>query len=216
MVFAGRGQETARILAALAAGRNVVITGKFGMGKTALAHHVAEQAGPGWRFLFASASQTPAEICRAAFLQLESGRRRPARPGRGSSRYLTLRARLAAAARQPAAPVLVLDDVARITAPKAALVRHLAEAGFRLIVIPDRGLPGGDWRRVSIWVEPMEKVPLGPLSPGAATAYLLRAAERHGLEWSAQRIAWLVRAAGGYPLRLQEIATRELSRARGR
>ena len=106
------------------------------------------------------------------------------------------------------APVVVLDDVSRVTAPKAALVRHLALAGLPLIVLLDTGLPERDRKRLLAWLEPSEKVHLGPLGLADSTDLLERLSMEGQLGWSRQEIAAWARASSGYPLRLQEIVTR--------
>lgn len=208
MTFVGRERETARILAAVSAGRHVVITGKFGMGKSALARHAAGLAASVRPFLFASASLSPARICEALVSQLPTrrGARATRRPPAGS--YLSLRAQLVAAPREGAAPVVVLDDVSRVTAPKAALVRHLVLSGIPLIVLLDTGLPERDWKRLLAWLEPSEKIRLGPLSLADSTDLLERLSMAGQLGWSREEIAAWARASSGYPPRLQEIASR--------
>lgn len=209
MTFVGREKETARIVAALSAGRHVVVTGRFGMGKSALARHIAELAAPSHPFLFASASVGPARICGALVAQLPTrrGNRAPRRPPATS--YLGLRARLVAASLQGTGPVVVLDDISRVTAPKAALVRHLAFAGIPLIALLDTGLPERDRRRLLAWLEPAEKVRLGPLSLAESADLLARLSTKLGLGWSREDVAARARVSGGYPLRLWEIATRD-------
>jgi hypothetical protein len=185
-----------------------VVTGKFGMGKSALARHVAGLAASARLFLFASASLSPARICEALVSQLPTQRGAKAARRPPAASYLSLRARLVAAPRKGTAPVVVLDDVSRVSAPKAALVRHLALAGIPLIVLLDTGLPERDRRRLHAWLEPSEKIHLGPLSLADSTELLDRLSMEGQLEWSRQEIAAWARASSGYPLRLQEIATR--------
>ncbi|MCD6485804.1 MAG: ATP-binding protein [Syntrophobacterales bacterium] len=45
MVFVGREKETRQIVRALEKGGNVIITGKFGMGRTKLVRYVADNHG---------------------------------------------------------------------------------------------------------------------------------------------------------------------------
>jgi energy-coupling factor transporter ATP-binding protein EcfA2 len=208
MTFVGRERETARILAAVSAGRHVVITGKFGMGKTALARHVAGLAAPDRPFLFASSSLSPARICEALVLQLPTLRR--GRAGRKApvASYLSLRARLVAAPSNGPAPVVVLDDVSRVTAPKAGLIHQLDLAGILLIVLLDTGLPERDRTRLLVRLEPAEKVHLGPLDLTASAELFERLSTHYRLGWSTRQIEGLARASGGYPLRIHEIATR--------
>jgi energy-coupling factor transporter ATP-binding protein EcfA2 len=208
MTFVGREKETARILAAVSAGRHVVVTGKFGMGKSALSRHVAGLAASTRPFLFASASLSPAQICAALVSQLPTRRCARAKSKAPKASYLALRARLVSAARKSAAPVVVLDDISRVTAPKADLVRHLAIGGLLLIVILDTGLPERDRKRLLAWLEPSEKVHLAPLRLADSMDLLDRLSKLNQLGWDRDQIAAWARASSGYPLRLLEIATR--------
>jgi MoxR-like ATPase len=62
--FVGRRREAARIRAALEADRNVVLTGPFGIGRTALARHAARTMAERFRFVFLDGDRSPARLCR--------------------------------------------------------------------------------------------------------------------------------------------------------
>lgn len=210
MVLVGREKEAALVRDAVSAGRHVVVTGKFGMGKTALSRHVAELVGPAHPFLFASFSVGPARICEVLVSQLPASRRTKAPRKSGRVSYLSLRARLVVARRKGPTPVVVLDDVFRVTAPKAALVRTLALGGIPLILLVDTGLPERDRKRLLAWLEPSERLHLGPLSQAASADLLERLAKRQGRRCSVEQIESLARASGGYPPHLHEMAARAM------
>ncbi|HEY6321836.1 MAG TPA: AAA family ATPase, partial [Thermoanaerobaculia bacterium] len=129
--FVGREQETAALAAALAAGLNVVVEGKYGMGRTALLRQVEAALGRAYRFAFADGDLTPAAICEQWLAALAGAKRR--RP----ERYLAVRAALLRVPlADPRPHVLVLDNLCRLTPPKADLIRRLASCGrFRLAAI---------------------------------------------------------------------------------
>lgn len=221
MIFVGREREVTQVAEALARGRNVVVSGLFGTGRTALLHHVAKTLGGDWRFAFADFERPPAEIC-AQLLEGLGGRlpgesrdRRRRRPAAGRSGYLAVRAallRTAAAGPRPA--VLVLDNAWRVSAAKSALLRALAAAErFRFAVVIERFLPAADRARLGAWLEPASRISLGRLDLSASTAFFSQFAAAHRIAWSPAEIDGLARAAAGYPLSMQELAWRELDRA---
>ncbi len=65
--FVGRGKETAWIRAELEAGRSVVLIGICGIGRTALARHVAEEMAREWLFVFADFARAPGQLWRDLF-----------------------------------------------------------------------------------------------------------------------------------------------------
>ena len=69
-LFVGRGQEAERIRGELLAGRNVVLTGRFGIGRTALLRHLAREMKAEWRFIFLDGSLTAARLCEQLHLAL--------------------------------------------------------------------------------------------------------------------------------------------------
>jgi replication-associated recombination protein RarA len=64
-MFVGREKEAKQIMASLSSGRNVILSGTYGMGRTSLVRHVAQVMKGEREFLFADYSETPARVCRA-------------------------------------------------------------------------------------------------------------------------------------------------------
>jgi len=144
MELVGREREQARITAALAAGRNAVLSGRYGSGRTALVRRVAEVSAGRFHFVFVDFSAPPREAWAALAAELAPP---PRRPGRGrSAGWRTLRAQVLHG--QPAdgpRPVVVLDDVGRLTPARLDLVRQLSLADrFRFVAIVEGFLPTAD------------------------------------------------------------------------
>jgi MoxR-like ATPase len=211
MAFVGREGEILRLIRALEAGRNVIVSGPYGMGRTALAQQAGKRLEAGRRFVFCDFSQPPSDVCEALARELFG---RPSRR-RSGARFLAVRGEILR--RKPADPrehVLVLDDILRITHPQADLLRFLAER-FRLVAIAEVFLPAPDRLRLESWLNPAERINLGRLSPSKARELFATVSARHGLDWEPARIASLARASGGYPLLMRELEQRELARHSG-
>jgi AAA+ ATPase superfamily predicted ATPase len=63
MSFFGRKREIAAINSGLIKERNIILTGKFGIGKTTLVKEFARMNRERWLFLFSDFSETPSKIC---------------------------------------------------------------------------------------------------------------------------------------------------------
>jgi hypothetical protein len=208
MPFVGRGEEIRRVADALTQGRHVILAGRYGMGRTALARQVRRRLAAELRLELCDFSRPPYDVCEELAGRL-FGHHRP--PGSPRPRLLTLRGEVLR--RPPADPrphALVLDDIARLTRPKEDLLRKLGER-FRLVLVVESFLTAADRGRLEAWVHPAERVTLGRLPRAAVLEFFMVVAEGYGLSWEPSRVATLARASGGYPLRMRELAARELA-----
>ncbi len=198
-LFVGRERELARVRRELTEGHNLVLTGRFGIGRTAFLRHLAREEDAGWHFVFIDGSQTPARMCEQLFLKLfpkqQRALRRAANPGSFMRRTVEGRGFID---RRP--HVLVLDDIAKLTHPRFEFIRWLRGLDrFRIVGVTERFLPQGDlWRLRSILV-PAPLVTLERLSHSACREFFETWSVRHGLGWDKGIVAGLVRASNGYP-----------------
>ncbi len=209
MIFVGRDRETAALRRALLSGRNVLLSGKYGIGRTTLLRHLGSRWPGELCVCFADFSRTPAVACRALAAQLLPA---PRRPGRRPPRYGALLAALAGVrpGRGPR-PVLALDDVARLTPAKLQLVRRLAgNPSWRIVVIVERFLPRSELVRLLAWLHPVDRIALDRLDGEHGREYFRRVAEQGKLGWDEDRVAALARRCGGYPLEMALTADRAL------
>jgi len=178
--FVGRTRELRQIRAALDAGRNVVLTGRFGSGRTTLVRQLAANL-PTYRFVFMDAS-APQRVIRAAL--------RERRASAGIDDVLA-----------DAPLVLVLDDVARVTSPRLRLLREIVRAGHpRLVAIVDRAVSSEDVTRLRAVLNAASLIAVGPLDSRATEQYFAEAVERLGIGWSRDEIRSVARSTLGWPL----------------
>jgi hypothetical protein len=209
MLFVGREGETAALAAALSQGANAIVEGRFGMGRTALLRRLQAIQGEAWQVAFADCDLPPASICAQWWSELGGGAAPPPPPGLAALRAALLRAPLAD--RRP--HVLVLDGISRLTPAKLDLVRRFAASGrFRLAAIVETALSRPERVRLAAWLAPARRVALRALPPADRRLFFSRLAAEHRLAWSPAVISGLARSSGGYPLRMQEQARRELAR----
>jgi AAA+ ATPase superfamily predicted ATPase len=74
MDFVGRKREIAAVIKFLKQNRNVVLTGRYGAGRSSLAKQIARLHAQNWQFLFADFSKTVARCCNDMINQLASER----------------------------------------------------------------------------------------------------------------------------------------------
>jgi MoxR-like ATPase len=58
MIFVGREIETEHITKELYQGKNIIVGGKFGIGRTSMIKEIASSLQNEWRFIFVDFSQT--------------------------------------------------------------------------------------------------------------------------------------------------------------
>ena len=204
-LFVGRTKEIARIKRELAAGRNLVVTGRFGIGRTTLAVQVARELGSAWRFVFLDGSQTSARVCEHLLHAWAPQQRAQAR---SADSWTVTRSRLGVLRSPDARPVaLVLDDIAKVTRPKLDFVRRIARAGhLRIIAVTELFLPDDELFRLRSVLCPAPLIRLGPLASNAALEFFSMWSRQHGLGWDAGHIQGLAAATHGYPLGMWEAA----------
>ena len=214
MHFVGREKEIGQIKEALEGGKNVIVSGKYGMGRTSLIKHVAEMMQKGWRFLFLDFSETPGKLCQHLIAKLW-----PQKECRGRdefSKYRSARFRIVSLQfNDSRRHVLVLDNVAKLSAQKIDFIRYLAwEKRFRFVAIVENFISRDDFLRLRVRLYPAETIMLQNLDKRKVYEFYQHLSEQHRFHWTEGHIKNLAEITGGYPLRMQEIALRELQRKR--
>lgn len=212
----GRQKESGRILHELRAGRNLVLSGAYGIGRTALLRHLASEWNEGWRFIFLDGSQTAALLCDQLILNLI-----PPKAGSAGPSHIpwTVRRRELEEwrARDRRTPVIVLDDLAKVSPAKLDFLRWLNALGhFRIIAVAESFLPEGSLMRLRTALLPAPLVVLERLGPAPAHQFFEGWARHHGLTWGKNIIHGLASATHGYPLGMLEAARAAMGRDPGR
>jgi energy-coupling factor transporter ATP-binding protein EcfA2 len=214
MPFIGREKETEQIKEALKGGKNVIVSGKYGMGRTSLIKHVAEIMQEQRRFLFLDFSETPGKLCQHLVAKLWPERERSGR--NEFSKYRSARFRIVSLQfNDSRRHVLVLDNVAKLSAQKIDFIRYLAwEKRFQFVAIAESFIPKDDFLRLRVRLYPAETIMLQNLDKREVHKFYQLLSEQHRLHWTEGHIKNLAEITGGYPLRMTEVALRQL-RAKG-
>jgi hypothetical protein len=186
--FVGREKETRQMIKALKRGDNVILMGKYGIGRTSLTRHVAEIGRHQWNFISLDFSQTPAKVCNHLADHLL-----PKKDGEAMA-YRQHRFRIANLVfdgqRQS---VLVLDDIGKLSPQKVELIRYLAMAKrFRFVAVVENFLKADKPTR----------------------EFFRHYSLKHYFGWTEGEISSLAEMSGGYPLGMKEVVARRLARPR--
>jgi len=212
MCFVGREKEIRKLTKALEEGRHVIVTGSYGIGRTRMVRQVAETGRQERRFVFVDFSKTAGEVCEkllAAF--------RPKAPsGRAirSARYRVGRNLLAGMRlTDERKPVVVLDNVGRLTRQKLSFLRELnLENRYLFIAIVESFLSERSFFLLRACLFPCETISLRHLTIKDSCGYFQCVARKYNLSFTNRDLTALAEASGGYPLGMRETAQRLLNR----
>ncbi|HOG08194.1 MAG: ATP-binding protein [Syntrophales bacterium] len=211
-MFVGREKDTARIIRALERGQNVVLTGIHGIGKTILIKHIAALTEKNWRFVFVDFSLAPTQVCRRLLKEfISAGRSTGEIEARTykSLRYLTANIAL----KDSRQHIIVLDNLARLTAAKASLLRYLIlEKRYLFVAIAETFLPARDLFRLRAELLPAIDVVVKRLPIEETIAFFNDARRRYKLPWTDADVRMLSEASGCYPLGMKDTVSRERNR----
>jgi hypothetical protein len=210
--FVGREKEVKQIMEALEEEKNVIVSGKYGMGRTSLIKYIAETVQDQWRFIFVDFSKTPGSVCNHLLLDLFP------RQGfnRENTKYKSSRFRIVTLNLDDKRNhVLIFDNLAKLTPPKNDLLRYLTlEKRFQLVAIVESFLPPDDLFRLRVRLNPSELILLQYLGTENVINFFQHLSEEYQLHWSEVQIKNIAEMTGGYPLRMKELAVKAVQRKR--
>ena len=208
--FVGREKETKQIIKALKRGDNVILKGKYGIGRTSLSRHIAEIDRDRWNFIYLDFSLTPAKVCghlANSLLSKNNGK---------TMRYRQNRFRITnfdfVGQKHP---VLVLDDIGKLTPSKLDLIRCLAMAKrFRFVAVVENFLKADKLSLLRGWLHPVLLLNIDYLGEQPTREFFRHNSLKHHFCWTEQEISALAEMSGGYPLGMKEVVARRLARSR--
>lgn len=205
----GRTKETAQLRRALERGHNVVVLGKYGIGRTSLIRHLADLTRDRWRFVFADFSQTPGQVCNELLAGLFPEQKQARYTRYKSGRFKILHRDLG----DDRNHVIVLDNIAKLSPQRLNLIRYFVrEERFRLIAIVEPFVPRSDLFLLRAILSPVSVITLGYLTFHNAVELFHYYSQKYRLDWPESRIDFLARSTGGYALGMVEVVVRETRR----
>jgi hypothetical protein len=212
LYFVGRRQEIAGIRKTIERGDHVIVRGKYGIGRTSLLRHIAELTQDRWRWVFVDFAQPGGAVCRNVFAQLFpqlKDQRKGAYLPYKLTRFEVVHLKL-----DDTRPlVLVLDNIATLSAQKVNFLRYLVqEKRFRVVTITESFLPVDQFRRLRIRLSPASVVTLDYLNLANARQFFSYYSERYGFGWTPVEIHSKALTTGGYPLGMREVVLGEIER----
>jgi hypothetical protein len=203
----------AYLRAELEAGRSVVLTGAYGIGRTSLVKHLALEVERDWHFAFGDFAQDPGAVWRdlfAAFFPKAQHRLRGRTRSVKWTRFRVANQRFEDRRRH----VVVLDNLARLSPQRLDVARRMRER-FEVVAIVEDFLPEPAKAALcsALWARPTFRI--GHLSRAVTRAFFEECSDRWGLGWGAGEIHGLAQAVNGFPFGMREAVAAELRRRRG-
>jgi hypothetical protein len=211
-MFVGRDSEIKRITKALMQGHNIVIEGKFGIGRTSLIRHLSAILLKDWRFIFVDFSQTPGKMSEKLMKELHIPKMNK-QTGKQFG-YKSMRYRIAnMALPKGKKTVIVFDNVAKITPQKTIFLRHLIlEQHFQFIAIVEHFMPESDLFFLKAQLLPAATVSLHNLNGEDVINYLRRLSDQKHWNWPEAHIINMASRIGCYPLGMTEMMRKKIEK----
>jgi hypothetical protein len=218
MDFVGRKREIAAVMNSLKQGRNVVVTGRYGVGRSRLVKHIYKIHSGAFQFLFTDFSKPASKSCNDLIHQLL--------PQLGSSRrnfYTRLiHAKDILSGRKLAAHlprVVVLDNISKISHQKLAFVRDLRldceffGSELKFIAIAESFLSEAELFHLRSILYPSDLLTLHNLNRTDTIAFFRSVSQKKRLDWTEGFIRTMAASTEGYPLLMKERLQREVGLA---
>jgi len=209
VIFVGRDAEIKQMIKAIHQERNIIIEGKFGIGRTSLIKKISHSLADERMFIFVDFSQTPGKMSEKIMKELGLSRR--VRKTGGKMKYKPMRYRIATAGLSVKdKPVIVLDNVGGLTPQKIIFLRNLMEEKrFQFIAIVENFMPLNDFMRLQVQLYPAETITLKYLRSEEVFSLIRLYSDKYHLYWPDTYIRKLASWAGRYPLGIIEMIRKQ-------
>ena len=209
MLFVGRKSEKKKIIESLNDGKNIILGGKFGIGRTSIIKEIAKTLSNERKFIFVDFSQTPGKMSEKLMKELGLSTRLNNRDKKMSYKSMRYRIPQSKSPKQQL-PIIVLDNIAKVTIQKIIFLRHLIlEQHFQFIAIVEKFLPQKDLFELKAQFIPFAILTLGHLKTNDVEKLLHNYSEKYHLNWMSNYTHKLALLSDGYPLGLVEMLRKE-------
>ena len=114
-------------------------------------------------------------------------------------------------------PVIVLDNVGKLSQQKLAFIRYLARGKrFLLIALVESFLPEDHLFQLRASLYPSDLIRLSNLGAKRAAEFFRYFSNKHDFHWTRSHIHALATATNGYPLGMRDFLSDELERRKAR
>jgi replication-associated recombination protein RarA len=200
MLFVGRKNEKKKIVESLRQGKNIILGGKFGIGRTSIIKEIAIILADERKFIFVDFGLTPAKMSE----KLMKGLALVARFTKSNKKmgYKSMRHRISNyESSEKKQTVIVFDNIAKLTNQKIIFLRHLVlEKHFQFIAIVENFLSPNDLYFLKALLLPADVLSLHHLKKDDVLSFLRLYSDKHNLNWSEVFIREMAALIGGYPL----------------
>lgn len=201
MYFVGRIKELNQMKTAIISNENVIIYGKYGIGRTSLVRHFTAMNQKKWQFLFADFSQSASQVCQQLHNAIF-----PAERDQGYIQYKKARRRIVNVSKDSAQKfIIVLDNVNHITHQRIDFLYFLICNGrFSFIVIVDNSLSPSKTERLRAILHLNCQIFLTNLTISETISYFEFYFRKYNWQWSDEMIKLESKRTRGYPLFMVE------------
>lgn len=186
-------------------GKNIILSGKFGIGRTSLIKEIAKSQDKERKFIFVDFGQTPLKM--SENIIKESGILKRLKNQENKMGYKALRYRIAnAKLSKKRMPIIVFDNIAKVTAQKTMFLRHLIlEQNFQFIAIVEHFLPWKDLFDLKALFMPYTDLTLHNLKTNDVEILLRHYYKQYQVDRTENYVHNMARLSDGYPLVLAEM-----------
>lgn len=204
-MFIGRKNEESHIIRELQQGNNIILGGKYGIGRTSLVRHLASTFLNEWQIVFVDFSQTPGKMSEK--LMKELGLKTRFKKTGKKMGYKSMCYRISNfESSKRKQTIIVIDNVAKLTNQKIIFLRHIIlENHFQFIAIVENFLLSHDLACLKALLLPANVLSLRHLKTDDIVSFIRLYSDKHNLNWSDNYIHDLTIAAKGHPLSMLEM-----------